>query len=92
MTFDVEAGIHQINQSRHRNDQLTVAQVALADRVATKFREEFGSTLDMETCGKAMVIAASAAAPLCREEIPGTAIANIIALAGEQLVREARHG
>jgi hypothetical protein len=92
VAYDLENGIREMARARSRNDALSKETMRLADQVVARMREEFGSTLDMETCGKAWVIAASSVVPLCGPEIPAAVVANLIGFAGEQLVREARNG
>jgi hypothetical protein len=92
MSVDIELCIHTLNQGRRLVDPLTQYTMKMADEAATRMRAEFGDSLDMETCGKALVIAASMIVPLCREEIPGAVLANLIGFVGEDLVREARDG
>lgn len=92
MTYDVELGIREIAKARARGGALTTETARLAEHVVAGFRRDFGDELDMETCGKALVIAASAVIPLCHDEIPGVVLANLIGLAGESLVRGARNG
>lgn len=92
MSFDIELGIHTLNQGRRLVDPLTQYTIKMADEAAARMRAEFGDSLDMETCGKALIIAAGMVVPLCHEEIPGTVLANLIGFVGEDLVREARHG
>lgn len=90
MTYDIEQAIRQAARARGNRDDLTRETSTIADRMADGFRGDFGDTLDMETCGKALVIAAGSLVPLCGPEIPGAVLANIVCLAGESLVRQAR--
>lgn len=90
MSFDIELGIHTVNQSRRRPDALTQHTIHMADDAAANMRAEFGDSLDMEMCGKAWLIIAAAVIPLCDPEIPGAVLANLIAFAGENLIRTAR--
>ena len=92
MAYDLENGIREMARARSRDDALSVETMRLADLLVDGMRREFGSTLDMETCGKALVIAASSVVPLCDPDIPPAVIANMIGFAGERLVREARNG
>lgn len=89
---DIEKCVHVLNRARRRPDPVTQHTALLADEVAAKMRAEFGDTLDMETCGKALVIAASAVVPLCAPDVPSALVANLIGFFGENLVREARGG
>jgi len=90
MPVDIEKCVHVLNQARRQPDEVTQHTALLADQVAVKMREEFGDTLDMETCGKALVIAASAVVPLCTPDVPAALVANLIGFLGEDLVRNAR--
>lgn len=91
MTFDVENGLREIARARASGNELLRETATLADQVAAGMRGDFAGVLDMETCGKAFVIAAASVVPLCGPDIPAAVIANLIGMAGENLVREARN-
>lgn len=89
MTFDVENALRIVAAARH-GDPIAVETARLAEQVADGFRRDFGDTLDLETCGRALVIASASLVPLCSEEIPGAVLVNLVAMAGESLVRRER--
>jgi hypothetical protein len=88
--YDVERGIHDLFHARLR-DPLLTETARLADKIADGFRADFDTTLDMETVGKALVIAAASVTPVAVDKsMPAAVIANLIGFAGENLVRTAR--
>lgn len=86
--YDIERALQEIARSRSRRDGVTRETKALAERIAAGFRGDFDGVLDLDTCGRALVIAAGSLVPLCGPDIPATVIVNMIAFAGESLVRE----
>lgn len=91
MTYDVERGIHELFHARLRRDLLLAEAAQLGDTIADGFRADFDTTLDMETVGMALVIAAASVTPVAVEKnMPAQVIANLIGFAGENLVRTAR--
>lgn len=92
--YDVERGLREIAKARQteRSDFVLAETAKLAGLVADGFRREFDDELDMETVGKVLVIAATSLPPLVAGEtgIPGAVVMNLIAFAGEELVRTAR--
>ena len=91
MSYDIENGLRVLAEARAEGGALLLHIAGLADKVAAHIREDFASSLDMETVGKALVIAASAVVPLCTPDIPSTVI-TVDGMSGENLVREARNG
>ena len=79
MAVDLTACLDQIAVARVNGDGITQETALLAEVVVRGFQREFSSTLDMKTCGKALVIAASAVVPLCHAEMPAIVVANLIA-------------
>jgi len=92
MTFDIENGLREIARARAVADPLMWETALLADKLVAGVRGDFEGVLDMEMCGKAFVIAAASVMPLCTPDIPAAVIVNLIGMAGERLVRQARHG
>jgi hypothetical protein len=92
--YDVERGLREIAAARlkERSDFLLAETAKLARLVADGFRREFDDELDMEHVGKVLVIAAASLPPLVAGEagVPGAVVMNLIAFAGEELVRAAR--
>lgn len=89
--YDVERGIHELFWARARGDLLMTETARIADKIADGFRADFDTTLDMEMVGKALVIVAASVSPFANDrEMPPAVIANMIGLAGENLVRTAR--
>lgn len=89
MTFDVENALQQVAASRTA-DSLSAETARIAEHLVEGFRRDFGDTLDLEVCGMALVIAAASLVPMCTPEIPGTVLVNLVAMAGESLVRGER--
>lgn len=89
--YDVEAALQHVRDARANPDELTRHTMVLAGDITDGFRRDFGDTLDMETVGLALSIAASVLAPLAKHrEVPPVVLANTLAFAGEELVRTAR--
>ncbi len=92
--YDVERGLREIAEARRkeRSDFVLAETAKLARVIADGFRREFDDELDMEHVGMALVIAAASLPPLVTGEtgLPGKAVMNLIAFAGEELVRTAR--
>lgn len=86
MTFDIDNALREIDQHRHVGGPLLVETTKLAEQIAAGFRRDFDGTLDLDTCGRALVIAAASLVPLCDPEIPGTVLVNMIGIAGAILV------
>lgn len=89
--YDVEAALRHVAAARVNPDALTRTTMVLADDFTAGLRRDFGDKLDMETVGLALSIAASAVAPLTRHRVVPTAVlVNLLAFAGEDLVRTTR--
>ncbi|HYQ69651.1 hypothetical protein [Actinophytocola sp.] len=89
--FDIENGLTVCAEARAMDDPIMVETARLADKIADGFRADFDMTLDMETVGKALVVAAASVMDLAAGgQTPATVITNMIGLAGENLVRTAR--
>lgn len=90
MSFDLERALAEIARNRANDDPLTRRTAALAAKMASGTRGDFAGVLDMETVGTAYVVAAASVVPLCSPDIPAAVIVNIIAMAGADLIEQAR--
>jgi hypothetical protein len=93
--YDVEHALREIAKARAKahTDVITAETAKLAGLVAEGFRREFDDELDMEATGMALVIAAASLPPVVTGEhaaVPGAVVMNLIAFAGEDLIRTAR--
>lgn len=89
--YDVERAIHEIRHNRGRGDALIAESGRMADKVADGFRCDFDSTMDMETVGKALVVAAASLIALTDPPASSAAVVlDVLAFAGENIVRTAR--
>lgn len=90
--FDIENALDVCARARATTDQIMVETARLAGMIADGFRGDFDATLDMETVGQALLVAAASVTRLAADEVgmPATVIVNMIGLAGENLVRTAR--
>jgi hypothetical protein len=86
---DIEEALRELAAYRERNDNLTQAQVLLADRL-TSYASKLIPAEEREIAGKAMVRAATALAALVQFDVNPAALCNIQMLAGERMVAEAR--
>lgn len=90
MTYDIEAALRHALRVRVDGDALMGETARIADLIADGFRADFGESMDLEAVGKALVFTAASLVPLIDPAIPSAVIANMIGLAGENLVRNAR--
>lgn len=90
MTYDIEGALRHALRVRVDGDELMGETARLADLIADGFRRDFGESMDMEDVGKALVVTSASLVPLIDPKIPSAVIANMIGLAGENLVRTAR--
>jgi hypothetical protein len=92
--YDVENALEEIAAWRGKvgSDVILGETLKLGQLVADGFRREFDDELDMEATGKALVIAAGSLPPLVTggTKVPGGVVMNLIAFAGENLIRAAR--
>lgn len=87
--YDIENGLTEAAKFRRRRDAASRAQVTLADRLANHLLDHFGPEAE-ETAGLALVVGAASIGALAVEDIPSAAIVNVLALAGQRLVADAR--
>ncbi len=85
--YDVEDALRTAAQYRRRNDAATLAQVELADRLATNMTRHFPDGL--EAAGMSLVLAAASLGALANEVSPAVLV-NIIAFTGQRMVLDAR--
>jgi hypothetical protein len=85
--FDFNGALRQLARHRLKRDSATVAQIQLADKMASQAAGEFG--LDAaEAAGLGMTLAASIIADLIRHGLSNPAVlANVM---GQRLVADAR--
>lgn len=90
--YDIEQGLREMAAVRASRGDLALVLARVGDDIADGFRADFDTTLDMETVGKALVIAAASVTRLAADKrrVPATVVVNMIGLAGENLVRTAR--
>lgn len=90
--FDIENALAIVARTRVTADPITVETARLAEVIADGFRADFDATLDMETVGQALVVAAASVTNMAAAEIgmPAAVIVNMIGFTGESLVRAAR--
>lgn len=93
--YDVDGAIRDLARHRRRRDPGTRGILQLADDLAAAMQSNF-SAEEMETVGRALVIAAASTGPLAqygaspKETTVATMVCNITAFAGERLIRDAR--
>jgi hypothetical protein len=85
--YDVEDALRTAAKYRRRNDAATLAQVDLADRLATAMTKHFPSGL--EEAGISLVLAAASLGAITAEVSPAVLV-NIIAFTGQRMVLDAR--
>ena len=87
--YDVDRAMREIARARRKRDELTRQQGAIADNLATHLDRHF-SAEELETAGRALLIGAASVAALVSPDIPPAVIANVLAFAGDRLVRDGR--
>ena len=88
--YDEEAGLREIARARLKRDGLTRAQVQLADNLAEGMLRHF-SAEEVETAGRALLIAAASAVRLVNSpDIPPAVIVNILGFAAARMVADGR--
>lgn len=90
--YDIEHALAEIASQRRRRDELTRAQVGIADALALHLDRHFAAE-ELETAGRALVIAAASSASLASEvpaEHLGPLICNLLGFAGARLIRDGR--
>lgn len=89
--YDLERGLAEVARSRADAGELGQAAARMGDKLADGVRADFDTTLDIESVGAALVIAAASLLPLTDDrDIPSGVLVDVLAFAGEQLVRTAR--
>lgn len=85
--YDVDNARRELAKIRRRRDELTRQQASIGDRLATQMDRHF-SAEELETAGRALVIAAGSVGVLAQEGIPASVVVNIIAFAGDRLITD----
>lgn len=89
--YDVELGLREAAKHRLRRDEVSRATCDLADRLASHLVRHFGPEA-VETAGLALVISAASVGALAAEGVQPAILVNVIALAGQRMVGDARAG
>lgn len=88
--YAVDNALAEIAKARRRRDELTRMQASIADALATHLDRHF-SAEEMETAGRALLIGAASVAGLVRDDLISPAVlCNILAFAGDRLIRDGR--
>ena len=88
--FDMDHGLREIARTRGKRDSVTRAQVQLSDALAEFVNRHF-SPEEIETAGRALMIAASCTAGLIGSGVSRPeVIVNVIGFAGGRLVTDGR--
>lgn len=87
--YDIEQGLTEAAKFRRRRDEASRAQITIADRLADHLLRHFGPEAE-ETAGLALVVGAASIGALAVQDIPSSAVVNVLALAGQRLVADAR--
>jgi hypothetical protein len=88
--YDVDLGLREIARQRGRRDTLTCAQVQLGDALAEYVNRHF-SPEEVETAGRALLIAASSSGSLITEGVTRPEIIiNVIGFAAARMVTDGR--
>lgn len=87
--YDVENALRELAKNRQRRDELTRQQVAIADRLAIHLDRHFAAE-ELETAGRALLIGAASVIALATEDIPSAVMCNVLAFAGDRLIRDGR--
>lgn len=87
--YDIEIAITEAVKFRRRRDEASRAQVTLAGRLADHMLKHFGPEAE-ETAGIALLVGAASIAALAVEDIPPAALCNVLALAGQRIITDAR--
>lgn len=86
--FDIERAVAEVAQSRVRLDESTRVIASYGDALADGFRRDFGDSLDMQTVGSALMVAAASLGVLTdRGGTSPSALVDVLAMAGESLIR-----
>jgi hypothetical protein len=88
--FDIDKGLREMARHRGRRDTLTRSQAQLGDSMAEYLSRHF-SAEEIETAGRALLVAASCAGHLVAEGVNRPeVIINIIAMAAARMVTDGR--
>lgn len=87
--YDVDKAMREIARARRKRDTLTSGQAYFGDQFASSMNRHFAAE-EIETAGRALLIAAGYAAELCKHGTPPQMIANILGFAGDRLIRDGR--
>lgn len=92
--FDLDNALREVVKYRENAyaNPLHAETLRLADQITAGFRRDFGTTLDLDTCGKALMIASASVVPVCGSDPLAVTVANMIGLAGEGLIHGLAHG
>ena len=87
--YDEERGLREVARARLKRDELTVAQVDIADRLAGEMGRHFSAD-ETETVGRALLIAAASCGALAAEGVQASVILNILGFAAGRMVADGR--
>lgn len=88
--FDVDLGLRELARARGKRDTLTRSQAQVGDGLAEYINRHF-SAEEIETAGRALMIAASAIGSLVEKGVNRPEVAlNIISFAAARMVTDGR--
>ena len=87
--YDEENGLRELARHRLKRDQLTRAQVRIADRLAEEMQRHF-SAEETETVGRALLIGTASVGALQQEGVDASVLLNILGFAAGRLVTDGR--
>lgn len=89
--YDVEKALLHAGQMRLLPNPLVRAQADIGDKLAGHMARHFATAAEREAAGLALMLAAASIQGLCADgELPMVTVPNIVAIAGQRLVGDAR--
>jgi hypothetical protein len=85
--YDVDKARHELAAARKRRDGLTHSQSKIGDSLAAHVDRHF-SAEELETAGRALLIAAGSLAGLADMDLPPQVMCNILGFAGDRLITD----
>jgi hypothetical protein len=87
--YDEEHGLRELARHRLKRDEVTRAQVRIADGLAENMARHF-SAEEMETAGRALLIGAASCVTLVNDELPASVIVNVLGFTAGRMIGDGR--
>ena len=87
--YDIEQARRELRKARRNRDELTRQQAQLGENLAHHIDRHFTAE-EMETVGRALLIAAGGLGALVVEDMPPAVMVNVLGFAGDRLITDGR--